>query len=123
MKAALRILLVLLVALLCIVASEAGMIAWLNFAPIDVTGGIFWRGILPLQVLIIGIATLVLSRLYRRSLALYASVFVVAYVTIYGMLLRGLANPWEDVVTYWGAVLIANAIWLSIAYRLTRKTS
>jgi DMSO/TMAO reductase YedYZ heme-binding membrane subunit len=123
MKAALRILLVLLVVLLCIVASEAGMIAWLNIAPFDVTGGMFWRGILPLQVLIIGIATLALSRIYRRSLALYAGVFVVAHMTIYGMFLRSLANPWEDVATYWGAVIIANAIWLSIAYRLSRKAS
>jgi hypothetical protein len=117
MKTALRILLVFIVALISVAASETAMITWLEVTPWDVTGNLFWLGILPTQVIVIGLATLTLSALYRRNRKVYATLFIAVHVALYTTMLSALANPWPDIATYWIAIFCANAIWLTIALR------
>ena len=118
MKTALRILLVLIIAIVSIATAETAMMMWLGATPWDVSGNLFWLGILPSQVIVIGLATLALILLYRRNLKVYASLFIIIHVALYTTLLNSLANPWQDIATYWIGIICANAIWLTIAMRM-----
>lgn len=112
-------LLVLLMAAASVVLSEvllAGL--WIPMAPFDVTGNLFWRALLPVQLVNVGIASLLLMRIFKANYLLYMPLYALAFCILHGLELNSFFNPPMDIARYLVAILLACGFWFTLLIRL-----
>lgn len=97
---------VVFVALLSVVLSEIGVFLFLSNASYDVTGHLFATLVI-VQLFVVGLATLLLQRIYRYRSIVFIPLYVIAVNLLYGFALGSLGNPFSDIVSYLLAINIA----------------
>ena len=97
---------VVFVALLSVVLSEIGVFLLLSNAPYDVTGHLFATLVI-VQLVVVGLATLLLQRIYKYRVTVFIPLYVIAVNLLYGFALGSTGNPFSDILSYLLAVNIA----------------
>ena len=110
-------LLVILVAVISVGVSEVTLITWLSMAPMEVTANIFWTGILPAELLTVGIATLLLMAVFKHNPTAYLPTYAVMFAGLHAYELDSFLNPPQDILLYMTAIAIACALWFSLLWR------
>lgn len=97
-----KIALVLLVAILSVLLSEAGLIAWLVLSGgwLDVTGSLWLRGVAPVVLVVVALQTAALWRVYRSAPLRFGLVYGAAYPLLHALALNLMGNPGADVARF-----------------------
>jgi hypothetical protein len=92
-----------------VVATEAGVVAWLTYAPasLDLTGNYFTLTILPVAVVVAILAALLLWKLLAANPLRNCLIFSAVWVAAEASMLIPLGNPSGVVATY--ALIIAGS--------------
>ena len=110
-------LLVILVAIVSVGISEVTLVTWLNMTALEVTANIFWLGILPAQLLTVGIATLILMVIFKHNPKVYLPIYGVVFAGLHAYELNSLFNPPQDILLYMTVIVIGCALWFSLLWR------
>lgn len=110
-------LIVILVAVISVGVSEITLITWLSMTPMEVTANIFWTGILPAELLTVGIATLVLMAVFKHNPTVYLPIYAFVFAGLHAYELNSFFNPPQDILLYMIAIAIACALWFSLLWR------
>lgn len=107
-----KIALVLLAAILSVALSEVGLFAWLrlNSRWMDITGSFFLRGVVPVELIVVTLQTLVLWRVYRSAPLRYGLIYGGTYALLHGFMLQRFNNPPADLARYLVTDLGATAL-------------
>lgn len=100
--AALKMVLLVFAGLLGVIATEAGVVAWLSYAPrgLDLTGYFFTLTILPVVVLVVVLAALLLWKILAANPLRNCLIFGVVYLAAETYGVWQLGNPLSVVATY-----------------------
>lgn len=118
MKTTLYTIFVVLISIVSPVIGDMLMVGWLSLGVADVTGNYFLLGILPIEMVAVGMTTLALFTAYKHRATLYMPLYLVASVVVHFFYLQFLGNPMSDIGAYLAGVLIGCAIWFSLMWRL-----
>jgi hypothetical protein len=104
---ALKILLLIVAGFLAMVATEAGVITWMTYAPLtlDLTGNYFTLTIFPVVIVVVVVAALLLWKILAANTLRNCLVFSFVYLASETFGLVALGNPISVVATY--GVIIA----------------
>lgn len=117
-------LIVIVVALASVVASELLLTSvWLPNAPMAVTSNLFWLGLLPVQLVIVALTTLLLFKVYKHAPAIYLPLYAASFALLHALELNMLNNPMQDIVQYVLAIALACLLWFGLFIRLTRPAA
>ena len=114
-----KIALVVLVAILSVALSEVGLFIWLRASSrlMDITGSFFLRGVLPVELIVVTLQTLVLWKVYRSAPLRYGLIYAGTYALLHCVFLQRLNNPPADLARYLATdlgvtALIIGGCWL-----------
>ena len=112
----LKILLLILAGFLAMIATEAGVVAWLTYAPasLDLTGNYFTLTILPVVVVVAILAASLLWKLLAAKPLRNCLIFSAVWVAAEASMLIPLGNPSGVVATY--ALIIAGSCAVVFAF-------
>jgi len=117
MKTVLLPLAVFLVAVASVILSELTMMAWLGIAPFDVTGNFLLLGIIPVEFVVVSIASLILWKAHKRNTVLYMGLYWAIFAAAHAVELSNLGNPDEDIIKYLASITLACLVWFFILRR------
>jgi len=118
MKTTLYVLLVLLISIISPMVGDMLMVGWLSLGIADITGNYFSLGILPVEIVAVGITTAILFTAYKHKATLYMPMYIALSVAVHVFYLQFLGNPMSDISLYLAGVLIGCAVWFSLMWRL-----
>jgi hypothetical protein len=117
MKTAIFTLITLILALASVVMSEVINMLWLQHVPFDATGNFFWSAVLPVQLIVVGITTALLIRVYAHKPAIFMPLYAIVYIVAHAAELNAFFNPLADILAYVGMILIALGCWYLTLWR------
>lgn len=115
MKTGLFALLIIVGAFVSVILSELLMtVVWLPNAPFAVTGNYFWGGLVPVEFVVVGIASLALLKVFHHRQTVFTVLYVVLFCSFHAAELSQFFNPWEDILRYVAAILLSSIIWFGL---------
>ena len=108
---------IFLVAVASVVLSEICMMTWLGIAPFDATGNFFLLAALPVEFVVVSIASLILWKLHKQNPVLYMGMYWAVFAAAHGVELSNFGNSGADILRYLAAITIACVVWFVILRR------
>ena len=112
---------VVLVGLISVGLSEMVMHTWLSNVGFDATGAFFWKAVIPVQLVVVGITTVLLALIYRSRYRIFLPLYALVYIGAHCMELNSFGNPPMDILQYVLAIVIACAVWFTVLWQLLLK--
>ena len=104
--------LVVFAAILSVVLSEAGLVAWVVVSGgwMDVTGNLWLRGVVPVVLVVVALQTAALWRVYRSAPRRFGLIFGGTYALLHALGLNAMGNPGADVARFLVTDIVSAAL-------------